>query len=299
MCVIVAKPSGSTISIDTLFDCWSANSDGAGVAWHEDGKLHIKKGFMAWQEFREFWTGREWDNLPALIHFRIATHGACDADNTHPFWVFPGKLAFAHNGMFTKVPGGSSTLSDTQLFNRHYLKQLPRNFMNNSGIKLFIDDFIGPGNKLAFINDDGDIHIFGEHRGEWDDNGVWFSNMNHKIKYIITDKRTRWAKYLPRTSGYSRSGCMVDSVWSEELGRYATKDEAIDAEEEALLDEDITYDSKPWSSYDDDGEYFCYYCESTFTADEVATWGSYTQPICPICSGSGCTINIEEFCKGG
>jgi hypothetical protein len=286
-------------------DCWTTNSDGAGVAWYEGGKLHIRKGFMSWGAFSEFWheEERDWDNVPALIHFRIATHGAKDEDNTHPFWVFPKTLAFAHNGMFFNVPKDAGALSDTQLFNRHYLKQLPRNFMNNSGIKLFIDDFIGKGNKLAFIDEVGDIHIFGEESGTWDDEGVWFSNTNHEWKFTKGRYKKRsiydvgtWDKYVP---GNSRSGCAVDSVWSNELNEYVTREEAIDAveaEEQLMLAEG----SLPWGSYDDDiEEYYCYYCQTTFQADEVGAWNKYKEPVCPICMGSGCSVNINELNREG
>jgi len=284
MCVIVAKPKGSAVSIATLLDCWLYNDDGAGVAWYEDGKLRIEKGFMEWEHFRDFWTNhgdrRPWEDVPAIIHFRIATHGVIDEENTHPFWVFPGKLAFAHNGvLYGPSRSASDNLSDTQIFNRHYLKQLPRNFLNNMGIKLFIEDFLGPSNKLAFINDKGKITIFGEHRGTWDDQGVWFSNTNHEHVVWARD----WSHN--RDGSWKKRGSLTptDSVWSDNLKMFVDRADAIDAEE---------LDGPSWL---DEEEWYCYYCETTYVSREVDRWIEWDDPVCPFCSCDGASVRMDEL----
>ena len=92
MCVAIYKPVGvKTPSLETLFQCWEANPDGAGFALpipdNEKYAFHIRKGFMTWEDFvRAF----EKFNLAdcesdLLIHFRIATHGGISPGNTHPF----------------------------------------------------------------------------------------------------------------------------------------------------------------------------------------------------------------------
>ena len=118
MCVVIAKPSGSKLDLTTLHKCWNSNNQGAGVAWCDRGKIYIEKGFMEWDSFKGFWESRDWTKIPAIVHFRIATHGGINEENTHPFWVFPNQLAFAHNGMmdFTKE---FTAISDTQVFNRY------------------------------------------------------------------------------------------------------------------------------------------------------------------------------------
>jgi hypothetical protein len=298
MCVIVAKPADAHVSLHiTLADCWHTNSDGAGIAWYEDGKLRLEKGFMTWSSFSDFWEKHEqrrsWDSVPAVIHFRIATHGLVNKENTHPFWVFPGKLAFAHNGILYGRPikKRECDISDTQIFNRHYLKQLPRNFLSNNGIRLFIDDFLGMSNKLAFIDNDGEITIFGEDHGTWDENGVWFSNTNHEVKYLSPINGGAWGVnskgFVTRDLRSSRSGAVV---WSAELQRYVDVDDAIDAELEEEGKPLFSACEEPWLP---DEHFFCYYCETTFTSDEVDEWDELGQPVCPICIARGSSVPID------
>jgi len=210
MCVIVAKPMGVEVDLDTLEACWDTNSDGAGIAYAMDGKVHLYKGIMKWRAFKNVFVHPEiWKDTAAIFHFRIRTHGATDEDNTHPFWVIPGKLAFAHNGIMSGMARKSrSDLSDTQCFNRYILQQLPHNFMRNQGIVELICHAIGGRNKLAFLDSAGEINIFNKDQGEEEESGLWFSNTNHVKKsygYGYGGAKYGSANYSWRSNG-GRSG---------------------------------------------------------------------------------------------
>lgn len=192
MCILIAKPADAIVDIDTLKNCWDSNGHGAGVAYAAGGEVTIEKGFMTWDTFKKFIIDPDdWADIPMLIHFRIKTRGDMGEDNTHPFEVIPGKLAFAHNGTLDLKVEERPELSDTNVFCRYVLKQLPHNFLSNSGITTLIDQSLKGRSKLAFLDSEGEITIFNEELGHEDEAGVWYSNSG----------------YLPsRPAPYTRSG---------------------------------------------------------------------------------------------
>ena len=75
-----------------------ANPDGGGISWWDGERLRVFKnvdplkvvGFIYshWEQLR---------HAPCLIHFRLATHGAVEPRNCHPFRTDRGYVA--HNGI--------------------------------------------------------------------------------------------------------------------------------------------------------------------------------------------------------
>jgi len=181
MCIIITKPAGAHIPLEHLKNAWERNPDGAGLCFAEGGVVNTVKGFMFWEEFEEFVGDLDdWDYVPAIFHFRVATHGEVDEDNTHPFEIIPGKLAFAHNGVMRNMTQKNRPeLSDTQVFNRYILKQLPHNFLRNAGIQRLINETIGT-DKLAFLDGGGNITIYNRSLGVEGENGIWYSNHGFK-----------------------------------------------------------------------------------------------------------------------
>jgi len=226
MCIIVAKPAGAAIDIETLRNCWDENPHGAGIAYAMNGKLVIEKGFMKWEVFKEFIIDTEqWTDIPMLIHFRVATVGNKDQDNTHPFEVIPGKLAFAHNGTIKGMAVKEKPeLSDTNIFCRYVLKQLPHNFLSNTGIVTLMYSSLGDWGKLAFLDNEGEITIFNEAGGH-EKADVWYSN---------DDYLGRWGHYY---KGYSYPLPTVRTLEQES--------------EVAYLDEWYCYDCCLWFNEDE------------------------------------------------
>jgi len=269
MCIIAAKPAGTIIELDTLKLCWERNPDGAGIAVAIDGKVEIIKGLMSWQQFLTVYDEPEfWREYPMLIHFRIATHGYIDEANTHPFEVIPGKLAFAHNGIMTNmVMPSKPELSDTQVFNRYILQQLPHGFLKSAAIRRLIYGTIGY-NKIAFLDGAGDITIFNEASGKMREDGVWFSNGDYK-PYVFTN-------YY---GGYKGKDDLWDDRWDWRSAKGGRRNWIPYTEDKDILNLD-------------EMEYYCHLCSTPFTAEVDPLFADTYLPNCPNC---GSATGVEEF----
>lgn len=106
MCVIVTAEKGSMPTIDQLTRMSETNPDGAGIAWHDGNGLHRVRhsdNGKTLAFITEHWN--ELKATPCLIHFRLATHGAVNTENTHPFRYTLGNDEhgyIAHNGIAQK-----------------------------------------------------------------------------------------------------------------------------------------------------------------------------------------------------
>lgn len=182
MCIAILNSKG-ILSKKTLKTCWDNNSDGAGFAYAEKGKIKVIKEMDNFNTFYgrylECRKGREDQNF--IIHFRITTHGKVDLTNCHPFKV-NNELAFIHNGIINNV-ARHLDYSDTYIFNEVILKKLPKDFIFNSAIIELIDEYIG-WSKLVFLTGKGEAVIVGEKSGKWD-GGNWFSNDSYKESKFV------------------------------------------------------------------------------------------------------------------
>lgn len=272
MCIIVAKQPGVIVDLETMKNCWDANPHGAGFCTALDGTVSIIKGLMSWEEFKEIYGDPEfWRELPLIVHFRIATHGAVDEDNTHPFEVIPGKLAFAHNGVLSGMQvKHRPELSDTQVFNRYVLKQLPHNFLRNDAIRTLLDQACGGYNKLAFLEGDGTITIVNEKAGTTRADGVWFSNHDY-TGWVYNTHTKRWGSPLRPGWGlvdddplYGSHGDSRDTKGSDSAKtRWGLDDEYAVVE----FEDKVT-------------DFYCCSCSHWFEDDSVQ--GSEI-PQCPLC----------------
>lgn len=110
MCVIVTAEKGSMPTIDQLTRMSETNPDGAGIAWHDGNGLHRVRhsdNGKTLAFITEHWN--ELKATPCLIHFRLATHGAVNTENTHPFRYTLGNDEhgyIAHNGIAQKHTNG-------------------------------------------------------------------------------------------------------------------------------------------------------------------------------------------------
>lgn len=129
MCVIIYKPEGTTIDVNTLWQAYEANPDGIGIAYREKDQVHAEKG-ISFESVCE-WSARD---LELLIHFRYATHGVVSDAMAHPFPVtahekslhyvsfsFNGDVLM-HNGIISNY--GNAEESDTMEFTRDCLAYL-------------------------------------------------------------------------------------------------------------------------------------------------------------------------------
>ena len=216
ICIIAVVPAGQTITRRTLKNCFTGNSDGAGIMWAYGGRLWIEKGFFG---FRKFY--KRFRQLEAVcpksnfvLHFRIATSGGIRADTCHPFSVHD-KLAFVHNGIFSNL--GTTALSDTQIFNQDILQQLPPNFLEMRRAKKEISDYITTSlSKVVFLDNKGEYTIINEEHGSWDE-GLWFSNYSYLPASYYSTKYYDDAYYNAEYAGCAstRKRCIICSCWTD------------------------------------------------------------------------------------
>lgn len=229
MCIAVVKPKGvKPPSMQTLQNCWDRNSDGAGIMYTKDGKLHINKGFMTWDKFKGFY-----DKLVRLIdmdkelvgyHFRITTDGGTSPENCHPFPLSSvmddlkvlkystDHRTVMHNGVISNYSSYSRTDkdSDTQKFIAKYLYHIDRgvyDWLDNKHLCTSVEEMLG--SRLAVFNTDRTYKLLGE--GWREVEGVWFSNGNYTKKKAYTSSYYNYSGYEHSySSGYEKYEDYVD-----------------------------------------------------------------------------------------
>ena len=195
MCIIAAKPAGVPAPDQaTLRNMWDGNPDGAGFMYVKDGKVRIEKGFMKWQHFIDAWDklGKTLDltAAPAVLHFRITTHGGTCPANCHPFPITDNvgalqklkistDLGVAHNGIIHIVPrkGISDTMEyiATQLAP---LKQaLPRFYENKHAMRMVKNAI---DSRMVFLTGEGKLYTIGDFV---EDKGILYSNSSFRWNY--------------------------------------------------------------------------------------------------------------------
>jgi hypothetical protein len=176
MCVIMASVQGAKINEDWLKAGWDANDHGAGIAWREgQGKkagVRFIKGLMTIEETIEAYS-KVPENVPHVVHFRIASVGGKLPELTHPFLInedstlnmegLTKQPLLFHNGHLNswkawltetaqrsggtiKVPDGPWSDSRAMAFLTHHLGKGMMNFFDEKLVYLSPDrfDIYGP-----------------------------------------------------------------------------------------------------------------------------------------------------------
>lgn len=203
MCVIAVKPKGIDMPTDeVLQQMWNTNRDGAGFMYNDEGRVHIKKGFMTFDDFKrnlqsvyDELTRRAInlkEDVSFVYHFRIATHGTVIPENTHPFPVSSDidalkaldvstDLGMAHNGVIRTLDNDlTHNLTDTATFVKDVLVPF-KAFFSSAFLQLAnITKFIGNtinASRLAFLDGEGNVTKIGSWTtGECQ---LDYSNKNH------------------------------------------------------------------------------------------------------------------------
>lgn len=208
MCIAIFSPAGTKFpSIDILHTCWTNNDDGAGFAFPVNNGVKIMKGFMTWHDFEATFqkvTKRyDFDKLPVLMHFRIATHGSRGQDMTHPFPIqyddgalkkieYVSDYAVIHNGIVSCVNQyrNSSGLSDTATFCKEYLPlfvNLGKDWLHQKGTMELIHKIID--SKMAIMDKSGFVAMttgFEEFEGNYFSNSSYKENRYRFNTHVVT-----------------------------------------------------------------------------------------------------------------
>lgn len=210
MCVIVNKNRGIELPRKELLEnCFSNNSDGAGMMYNLNGKVYIEKGFMKFDEFYN--RLMELDKKINLVdrglvmHFRISTSGGINKGNCHPYPIsnnvndlkalrFTTDLGMAHNGIMSKYePSKNSTLNDTQTFIKTYLSkvyEVYKDFLKDDVMMKAIEYEVG--SKLSFLDTEGNITTVGKFE-EYE--GCQYSNSTYSYNYYSSSYWSKWSSW--------------------------------------------------------------------------------------------------------
>lgn len=196
MCIIAVSKKGiKQPSLDQLRNMYTNNPDGAGYMYARDGKVHIHKGFMTWEDFeRQIKAEAFTADDPVVYHFRISTQAGICPTMTHPFPLTEDlplcealdltcPVGLAHNGIISMTSFKKETrFSDTAYFIAWYMTKLIRNREDISDPAVY--DMIDAltNSKWAIMDGlTGDIETVGNFTKVKD--GLMFSNSTYK-KYV-------------------------------------------------------------------------------------------------------------------
>lgn len=174
MCLLLFKPADKIVPDKHLVIADRNNPHGCGIAVAMGDKIIIEKA-PSWGAEEIIKLLAKYEGHPAIVHFRFATHGSKNVENTHPFRLNEEWVA-AHNGVISNV----KTLhdeSDTRAFLRLNVIPILENqwkLTDDDVIKLLAQE-MGIGNKMTFMDKTGNIAIANEDQGHWKD-GIWYSN---------------------------------------------------------------------------------------------------------------------------
>ncbi len=222
MCVIAYKPLNVAFPEERILrNCFENNDDGAGFMFAYKGEVHFHKGYETFSAFMKALNAARkitGDNVPYVMHFRIATQGY-EKTMTHPFPLssnmnslkkLRGKcsIGIAHNGILDITSDGSKTYSDTMLFITDYLSNIIQGYdwYENKRTKKLIEKLID-GSRLAILDAKGHCELMG--KGWVKDGDMHYSNSSYAREPI---------KWPSRTAGFY-SGHWNDDWWDD--GRYA------------------------------------------------------------------------------
>lgn len=205
MCIICAKKKGVAMpSWSTIENMWQGNRDGAGLMWTENGVVHITKGYMNYESFKN-----ELDSLgerldltetPLVMHFRITTHGGTKPENCHPFPITDQiglmqklrcntDVGIAHNGILSFTP--RKGISDTMEYiamQLSIIKKIDRKFLVNERLMQLIKNAT-EGSRLCFLDKTGRIYTTGNFI---EDNEILYSNSSYMYSpFYSSNKKTK------------------------------------------------------------------------------------------------------------
>lgn len=175
MCIIIHRPAGAAtrLSRDTLQRCATRNPDGFGMMWAHGGKLNTARYLPSERKtFIKRALLLQDADLPLVLHFRWATHGAVSKENTHPFIIEKGQSALMHNGILS-IPCVKGW-SDTRTFTNMIVKGLPAGWESVPHIRWMVEQAT-LGSKVAIMYADGKVTILHRAAGIME-GGIWYSN---------------------------------------------------------------------------------------------------------------------------
>jgi len=225
MCLIIQTDKPKNLDLDLMECAYENNSDGFGVMFYNNGKIHTHKILpKTFDDVRKVFVPYQELNIPMGIHFRFATQGDTTKALSHPFQVLNKKehgkdLWVMHNGASLPTAMIDKGKSDTHQFIKWFLKpQLINNpkLLYNEDWQELISDIIGSDKMLFLDGDTKEFTIINPQNGE-DVSGVgWLSNTYSIKRGVGYDYDVKKGKKLPMNyygnygSHYGRTSWTTD-----------------------------------------------------------------------------------------
>jgi hypothetical protein len=185
MCLIITGTASNVLKQD-LDLAWRVNSDGAGyIEVTPDNRVIYYRGLMKIKTLMRVLKNQVSPDSQLALHFRLATHGAVCAENTHPFLADPFCLLM-HNGILSNF-GSRSTATDLGSSDSGHLARILAKIDKDDRAPL-LESLVGYTNKFLVCQDG----IF-NHYGTWHEHG--FCKMSSML--LIP------SKYCGYGSGYN------------------------------------------------------------------------------------------------
>ena len=185
MCLLVVCQPNSTPKREELQAGACRNPHGFGFAIVANDKIISWRSMSAKKTINKFLQLRsQYPDGYAMWHARLATHGVKNESNCHPFVVGNDERVYlAHNGVLDVKIHANDRRSDTRVFAEDILPAM-------GGVQSLDNDHLfdmiskwATGSKIAVLSVHPDskyqCYIVNEKSGEWDTDGVWWSNKHH------------------------------------------------------------------------------------------------------------------------
>ena len=279
MCIIAFSRINQELpDRETMHTMWENNPDGAGFMYALNNKVHIRKGFMTFDELITAIDELPIDTkaVPFAIHFRIGTHGGNTPQNTHPFPVtrkvkhmrtlsYDCDLAFMHNGIIHSVELIKKSISDTMEYGRQILADLydlDKEFYKRKSLQILIEESIN-GSRMLFVNGKGEFELL----GDWiEHDGIMYSNNSFKSYKIPKATSKFWSSSYNGCGGYSWT--KDDGYLSDGFGDFKNlKMPAINVDDFKEEIEEKTLYYIPDNCYYDYGDGYLYDVEADMMSD--------------------------------
>ena len=250
MCLIMFSKNINNIQKEWYKNSKESNQDGLGVMFPQDGRLVVRKAINDKYQDTLFNAVKKKvkKGVPVAFHQRYGTSGNKDITNVHPFKLLSIDegdsidLYMMHNGIISIKE--VDNLCDTATYCEYVLKPLLKkdnDLWHKHEFKVLMDLSIG-NSKLLFMDNNGNVEIVGEDRGEWKDK-VWLSTPS----------------YIEKSSWYSVKDLTYPSYYHG--GGYGKYD-----------DDDYDYYSKANKQEGDNIKFYCDYCGREITDKETYYW---------------------------
>jgi hypothetical protein len=198
MCLLFLVPDrANREAVDDawLADIYKRNDDGFGFMWHTKagGPQHYKAvGPVA--DFIAAYRKMERHAKSFAVHVRMATHGAVETSQSHPYPIDDlGTAWLMHNGVLSTGNWADRSKSDTW----HYINDTVAPLYASLGDGLFVPqllDMMGDAignNRFILMDQTGGFHVVNRDQGlTW--RGMWLSNTYawSAVKYGAEKPRT-------------------------------------------------------------------------------------------------------------